>query len=282
MYLFWKNSSLILLFLLCSSKVTAQSGDTISYTRFGIVSGLTVAGVAAGYMMQKDMWWKGEKRSFHFEWDKDWKYALGADKVGHTFTPYLLSRTYQDIFTWCNLSEKEAAWYASGFALSYQTFIEIRDGYLAEWGFSWGDFGADVLGAALPVAQVYYPSLQQLHLKISFYPSQRFKDGSNRYIVDDYESTFHWLVIDPQAFLPETVTRNIPRWIKLAVGHNVQQLDSPQGGTHHIYLSLDWNLEAIQTSSPLLRSVLKFFNHYHLPAPAISVYPKFAGFLVKF
>lgn len=50
--------------------------------------------------------------------------------------------------------------------------VEYHDGYSAGapyLGFSRGDFIANILGAALPIAQEYVPSLDYVRFKFSFY-----------------------------------------------------------------------------------------------------------------
>lgn len=256
--------------------------DTISYTKLAVVGGGTLGGLVYGYALQDHMWWKGEKSTFHSEWTQDWTYAMGSDKIGHAFFPYLVSRTYTMLLTGCGLDTARAVWYSSGFALAYQSFIEVRDGFSAEWGFSWGDFGADVIGAGLPVLQLYYPALNDYSLKISYYPSDRFRNDHNKYIMDDYESTYHWLSINPRAILPEIMSTRLPKWLHLAIGHSVAELENPSRRTHQLFISVDWNLEGIETGVPICQKIFRVLNHYHLPAPAIMIYPRFAGFLFHF
>jgi len=249
---------------------TAQRIDPV---RFGIVSGITVGGFVLGHGVLNNLWWKGERSSFHFEWERDWRYSLGADKLGHAWFPYLTSTFYNGVFLWCGLDTAASLWASSGLALAYQTYIEIRDGFSAEWGFSWGDMVADVLGAALPVARHYVPALRAFEFKISFAPSERFRSGSNAAIFDDYESTLHWISVDVNALLPRTAADLWPDWLNVAVGHTVVGLDEMGAGHHEFYLSLDWNLERLPGDTDLLRFLKRLANLYHLPAPAVRLSP---------
>ncbi len=245
----------------------------IDGARLGLVSGLTAGGFVYGHILQSDLWWKGQRSSFHFDWDRDWSYALGADKLGHFFFPYLVTNLYRQAFSWAGLDSRSSLIAASTLALSYQTYVEIRDGFSAEWGFSWGDFAADVLGAAYPILQDDLPALRIASFKVSFNPSERFKAGSNASIIDDYESITHWLSLNVHGMLPDHLRDWYPPWLNLAVGHSVGGLDFEGGGFHKIILSLDWNLEGLPGDGWLWNLLRKNLNYYHLPAPAVQILP---------
>jgi hypothetical protein len=250
-----------------------DSSARVDGVRLGIVGGATVAGFVYGHVVQTNMWWKGERSAFHIEWDHDWSYALGADKLGHAWFPYMVTHTYDELFRWAGVDSMTAIWSAASLALTYQTYIEVRDGFSAAWGFSWGDMFANVAGAALPVAQQYAPSLRAVDYKISFFPSERFRRGANRAIIDDYESSYHWLSVHVVDLLPEHLRDDYPGFIDLAIGHGVKGLDDRGGGYHEVFVALDWNLDRLPGDWwgwNLLRHIVR---HYHLPSPALRIYP---------
>lgn len=249
--------------------------------RLGIVSGVTVGGFVVGHGLLNNLWWKGERSAFHFDWDHDWRYSLGADKLGHAWFPYLASTFYNGVFLWCGLDTAASLWASSGVALAYQTYIEIRDGFSAEWGFSWGDMTADLLGAGLPIARHYLPPLRAFEFKLSFAPSERFRAGSNAAIFDDYESTLHWISVDVNALLPRSMADLWPDWLNIAVGHSVQGLDDRGAGHHELYLSLDWNVERLPGDTDFLRFLKRLANLYHLPAPAVRILPGLVWYGLK-
>ena len=120
------------------------------------------------------------------------------------------------------------------------------------------------------------------NFKISFYPSDRFKAGSNRVIFDDYESTYDWLSINVYNFLPDDFRKYYPKFINLAIGHSVEKLDNNGGGNHRFYLALDWNLEGLSGDGWFLKLLKKYFNYYHLPSPTIQIYPHVIWYGIKF
>jgi len=255
---------------------------SLSIPRLALIGGITAGGFVYGHILQNDLWWKGERSDFHFDWDHDWTYALGADKLGHFYFPYLTTNIYRQAFTWAGMDTSSALWAAGGLAFTYQTYIEVRDGFSAAWGFSWGDFAANTLGALYPVAQYHLPPLRNFDVRISFYPSEKFRNGAYGAIIDDYESTFHWLTVNVHDLLPENLRGDYPAWLNIAVGHSVRGLDLKGAGGHELFLSLDWNLEGLPGDGwfwKLLKENLKF---YHLPAPAVKIYPGVVWYGVHF
>ena len=62
---------------------SADSVSSIRPLRLALVGGLAAGGFVVGHVLLTDLWWKGERSRFHFNWRDDWRYALGADKAGH-------------------------------------------------------------------------------------------------------------------------------------------------------------------------------------------------------
>ncbi len=283
-----KIITVIFIFLLAADHLSAQakkdtsSGSKINYLRLSLIGGITTGAFIYGYAVQNNLWWKGDKSKFHFEWKHDWTYALGEDKFGHFFFPYLVSNIYSDAFEWAGISKSNSILYASSFALLYETFVEVRDGFSKQWGFSWGDFTADALGASYPLLQHHFPVLKNFNFKISFFPSDRFKRGSNRVIFDDYESTYDWLTINVHNLLPDEIKKYYPSFINLSIGHSVEKLDNMGGGNHRFYIGLDWNLNALPGTGWFLKLLKKYLNFYHLPAPAVQIYPHVIWYGLKF
>ena len=259
----------------------AADSAHVDVGRLVLVGGVTTGAFIYGHAVIANLWWKGERSPFHFDWEHDWRYALGADKLGHFYFPYLMAGIYEQAFRWTGIERGTSLWLASGLALTYQSYIEVRDGFSKAWGFSWGDFGADLLGAAYPVARHYLPALGIVGFKMSFLPSEKYKAGAYGSIIDDYESSYHWLSLDVHALLPEAWRDSYPAWINLAIGHSVKDLDGRGGGHHELYLALDWNLDALPSCGGLLDLLKHNLNVYHLPAPAVRILPDVVWYGVR-
>ncbi|MCF8241133.1 MAG: YfiM family protein [Melioribacteraceae bacterium] len=279
-----KNIFLICISLLIfSSHHNAQIDSTeININRLALVGGVTAAGFVYAYGIQNNMWWKGEKSSFHTNWQNDWEYALGSDKFGHFYFAYLLTNIYYEAFRWSDIPGERSMLYASLLTFSYQTFIEIRDGFSKGYGFSWGDFGANSLGALYPHMQKRFHFLKPISFKISYYPSQRYKEGNNQYILDDYESTFNWISFDVNQWLPKNIDKAIPDFINVAIGHSVNNLGFENSRQHELYLSLDLNLKKLPGDGWFLNLIKGALDFYHLPSPAVKIYPDVVWYGLKF
>ncbi len=250
-----------------------STSEGVSVWRMAVVGGVSTGAFIYGHALQSNLWWKGEQSPFHVDWEHDWHYALGADKFGHFFFPYIMSDAYRHAFRWAGMDTVSSMYLASGIALTYETYVEIKDGFSKEWGFSWGDFTADALGATFPIAQHYIPALKPYSIKISFQPSDKFRVGQHAVIFDDYESTYHWISVDVAALLPLSWRDVYPPWVNIGIGHSVKNLDFKGGGTHELYLGLDWNLRGLPIEGSLWDALVAVLQYYHLPAPAVRLYP---------
>jgi hypothetical protein len=268
--------------LFAQEKINKSDTNKVSTTKLAIIGGTTATFFTYGYVIQNNVWWKGDKSEFHFNNNQDYKYALNADKLGHFYFGYLTTNIYSDLFQWAGVRRKNALLYGGIIAFSFHTFTEIRDGFSAEYGFSWGDLSADFLGAAYPSLQEYYPVLKPFDFKISFYPSEKLKSGSHSNIMDDYESTYHWLSIDVNRLLPKSAKDVFPDFIDITIGHSVNNLDGFGGGNHELYIGLDWDFEALPGENKLWKTIKRWLNFYHFPAPAVRVYPDVVWYGLKF
>jgi len=266
----------------CLSPNADSTSELVRPWRLAAVGGSTLTAFVVGHGFLNDLWWKGEKVPFHFNWQQDGEYAIGADKLGHQYMAFATTRVYDAAFRWCGLDSTTAVFAGAGVSVAYQTYIEVRDGFSRDYGFSWGDVIANTTGAALPVVQRFVPALRPLDLQISFSPSDAFNRGEFGAIIDDYTSTTHWVSVGVFEYLPSTWQEWYPPWLNLAVGHSVTNLDGQGGGTHVLYVSLDWNLAAIKGLPTWLREGLQLLHLYHLPAPAVRITPTVAFFGLKF
>ena len=177
------------------TNIDSTKNNKFDYLKFSLLTGITIGGITTGHLIQYNLWWSGERSKFHFNFHQDWVHDLGADKFGHFYFPYMLTNVYYQLFEWSGLDENKSLLYAGSFALLYQTYVEIIDGFTANLGFSWGDFTADVLGSSYPLFQEKVPVLKNINFKISFEKAASFKQHTHKVIFDDYESTYDWISI---------------------------------------------------------------------------------------
>ncbi|NQW29131.1 MAG: DUF2279 domain-containing protein [Ignavibacteria bacterium] len=263
-----------------------DSSDTTDHTvtawKIGLVGGLSTGSFVVGHVLLNSLWWKGTRVDFHVNSSQDYLYSLNADKLGHLYFASTASTVYSDLFRWTGMDSAASAWGGAGVAIAYQTYIEIRDGFSADYGFSWGDMAANFVGASVPVLKHYYPNLRPLELQVSYWPSTAFRNGQYNAIIDDYTSATNWLAVSVYDYLPEEAQKWYPSWLGLAIGHSVENIDGRGGGNHTLYLSFDWNLQKIHGLPEWAASLLRVVHLYHLPAPAIKIYPNVVWYGLRF
>ncbi len=220
------------------------------------------------------------------------------DKIGHAWTAYQTSRFTTNMWRWAGVEKNKALLYGTGSSLLYMLSIEYLDGHSAEWGWSWGDAGADVFGAALYASQELGWGGQRIAIKFSsHYKAYGEEDLKQRAddlfgksfqsrLLKDYNAQTYWLSANLKSFFPKS---SLPAWLNLSFGHGA---DGMFGGYQNIavnkttgqvtfdrrdikryrqfYLSPDVDLTKIKTKSKLLKSVFSALNVLKFPAPALE------------
>ncbi len=74
------------------------------------------------------------------------------------------------LWKWTGLNHTTSTILGGVSGVAYQSIIEIQDGFSSEWGFSWGDMTANVIGASAYVAQELGWKDQRIQVKLSYWP----------------------------------------------------------------------------------------------------------------
>lgn len=250
-------------------------------------------------------WYKKYPSSgFHFFDDYgEWS---NMDKLGHSYSAYAQTNLIYKGMKWTGLDNNRSILIGAASATLFQTTIEVMDGFSSEWGFSWSDFGANIVGVGSFALQQKYWHEQRLRLKFSAVINQygRTKDisgneinlesrASDLYgsgleaILKDYNAQTIWLSGNINSFYPKS---NLPKWLNIAFGYGVENLyggfentwiddqnDQPiilsePNDKRYIqfYLSLDVDLSKIDTNSKFLRTFLDVLNVIKIPFSAIE------------
>lgn len=242
--------------------------------------GLPGAGFATSQILQYDVYWSDRSNFSVMDLKTEYDDALLADKLGHYYISYAMSKTYAKALEWTGMSQKNSVWLGAGVSLLHQTYVEINDGFsegAVYLGFSIGDQIANVGGAAWSVFQHYYPILEEVNFKINFFASQAFKDGAYQTISNDYTSTYHWVTVD----ILDILKANKGPWgfLQLAIGHSVKGIDRMGAGYHEFYLGLDinWrhflNYEFVKNNY-YLQLLVEVLDKYRLPLPSVRISPR--------
>ncbi len=318
MYLFSNTLRLSLfvfiLMLVCTDKPLAQQrwyepADSFHRTRFwvSVASGTTAyAGLSTG------LWkiWYAQYDLGPFHTFNDWPEWQQVDKAGHFFSAYHASRSVFLGLRWTGLSPRKAAWSATGAGLAILTTIEIMDGFSEKWGFSYGDMGANLLGATLFLTQELTWKEQRILLKLSSsHPpystapvhstcstgtsslARRAQDlyGTSPFerLLKDYNAQTNWLSFNLAALMGNASPSWLPPWLNIAVGYGAENM---YGGFNNswtegdacftanlpryrqYYLSFDVDFSRLPANDkPLVRGLYHLVNFIKVPSPTLEL-----------
>lgn len=272
---------LLLSFALNFSPAVENDSSKVNPYRFGIVLGATAGILTSAHLQQYSSWWKGELTSFHFR--DDINQVLNADKFGHAYFSFVISDLFGRSLQWSGVKRNSALMWGGICTLLFQTYVEIEDGFRPNLGFSTSDELSNLVGAFIPYAKAKFHWMNFINFKLSIFPSEKFKSGAHRFIVDDYESLYFWLSFDISGILKLKVLK--PWFVDVfdvSVGYSVKKIDWNGGGEREIFLAIDYDLTKIPINIWLFRQILYLLNYYHLPAPALKIAPGLKFYLIKF
>ena len=259
------------------------------------MTGLHVGLYAGSLLLLNEAWYKDYPRG-KFSTFNDWSEWNQVDKVGHAWSAYQLSRASYAGWRWAGLSEKKAVWVAGASGFTFLTVIEILDGFSEEWGWSWGDFGANMLGSGLFIGQHLGWKEERISYKFSFhkmsYSDPQLNERSDELfgsslperMLKDYNGQTYWLSANLKSFFKDS---KLPPWLNIAVGYGASGMF---GGTENIwedpetgqtidrtdiprlrqwYLAPDIDFTKIRTNSKFMRSMFYVLNAFKMPAPTL-------------
>lgn len=243
------------------------------------ILGVMAAGAFTGFhIYYANTWWKDQRDYFKFA--ADGYYARNMDKASHIYTANFFASATSVAYEWAGLSPSKALMYGAITSLAYETYIEINDGFAPNWGFDWGDMGANVFGAVYPILQNLAPPLKHINFKWSFKPEWIKKKTTNSDdLLDDYTNMTFWLSVNPMLVLPKSVTKAkfYPNFLALALGMSIQNASHVTGSTNaktEWFLALDWDVNQLPGKSDFMKKLKKILNFYHFPSPAVKFSPE--------
>jgi hypothetical protein len=250
----------------------------INYTALAGVGGITL-GIGIGvHIYQANAWWQNQSSRFRIV--NDWEYALWLDKMGHFFGSALIAHGLSAGFEAANVDLERSAIYGAIGAFAFETFVEIEDGFGPQWGFSPGDFAANFLGALYTVGQYYIPTLKHIQPRVSYYPSEKYRNGEHKgNIIDDYAGQKYWMAFRMKELLPESISDYWPSFLMLSVGMGLRDWDGYGGGKQDIFIALDLDAETLPLHGPVWQFVKNTLNFIHFPMPGIRISPDAAAFV---
>lgn len=264
--------------------------------RIWLVAGGNVAAYGGTMIGLYSAWYSNYPQT-GFHTFNDWPEWKQVDKVGHLYSAYSESYGSMEFWRWTGIGRKKRIWIGGMSGAFYQTVIEVLDGFSEGWGWSWGDFGANILGSGALVAQELAWDEQRIRLKFSYHNkkysdpelNQRsdklFGKGYARRFIKDYNGQTYWASVNLKSFFPKS---KLPSWFSLAVGYGAEGLfggtrNYAQDNTGNVifnrpdirryrqwYLAPDIELSRIKTKSKLVNTLFVMLSALKFPAPAIE------------
>jgi hypothetical protein len=254
------------------------------------------AGYGAAMTGLYSAWYRHYPQS-SFHTFNDWGEWKQMDKVGHLYSAYIESMGSMELWNWAGLDRKKRIWIGGLSGAAYQTVIEILDGFSAQWGWSWGDFSANIAGSSLLIAQELGWKEQRVELKLSYHnvrysdpilnnrSTQLFGSSTSSRFLKDYNGQTYWASVSLAPFLKKG---SWPSWLNVAVGYGAAGM---MGGFENIskdgngnvvfdgrdvpryrqwYIAPDLNWKKIKTNKKGVRLLFTLLNAFKLPAPTLE------------
>ena len=283
----------------------------INYSqRQWFIAGANVAGYGGSLIILSKAWYKNYPHS-SFHTFNDFGEWLQMDKAGHGWTAYTGGRLSTAMWQWAGLSHKKATWIGGLSGAAYLTVIEYLDGHSSQWGWSWGDIGANLFGSGFFISQELLWKEQRIQYKFSFhrkdYGDTSLEHRSNvlfgkswyERMLKDYNSQTYWMSVNLRSFFKES---NLPPWLNIAFGYGADGMFGGFNNTakdangnitfdrrdipriRQFYLSPDIDFTKIKTKSKFLRTIFKGLNAFKCPAPALMIDSKgkLKGYILYF
>lgn len=248
-----------------------------------VVSELALASTALVGLNQ--LWYADYPKS-NFKTINDNAEWLQVDKIGHVYSSYHLGRLSAEAFRWSGMNKKSQLLYGATAGFVFLSAVEIMDGHSKQWGFSTGDFVANIGGTALYVSQELAWNEQRIMPKFSFhttaYPALRpntLGSSFTEQLLKDYNGQTYWLSVNLHSFFKES---KIPKWLNVAFGYGGEGMITANDDivnsvffpvkerTRQFYFSFDADLTKIKTKSHFLKTVFSLVNTIKIPAPTFE------------
>lgn len=246
----------------------------IDSKKFAIFGGATLAFGIGAHLYQGEDWWFHDRGKFKIV-DDGWfdNYALGQDKIGHFLGTYLLAYYFKYGLDYSNFSLSKQYHYSSLFAILYELYIEVNDGFSKTYGFSKSDFISDVAGASFNLMQYYIPYLNNFQPRFSYKLNKKLIGGPRQAnLFDDYDNSKYWISLRMKNILPDFLSQYWPKILMVSVGSGLINNGKPE---REIVVALDIDANELPINGSFGNLVKYVLNSLHFPLPGFKVKPEF-------
>ncbi len=256
--------------------------DTLNPKRLKTVIAVESAGYV-GVMVNLYILWYADYESSGFHTLNDNSSWEQMDKVGHSMTSFYTGMAGYEALRWSGVSKNKSIWYGGTLGFFFLTSVEVLDGFSENWGYSWGDVGANALGTGIFIGQQMAWNEQRVLLKFSYHNTEYaalrpgfLGENTMESIIKDYNGQTYWASANIASFLGKDT--KFPKWLNLAVGYgahgmtgSIENLSHPEIERYkQYYVSLDIDLTRIKTKSKFANTLLGAFGFIKFPLPTIE------------
>jgi hypothetical protein len=257
-------------------------------------AGLGLTGGYAGlYLYFHHAWWSGTPAPKWFvenDWDRE---ERDADKFGHLFGGYQLTRVTSELLQAGCVPPSRAVALAALYAYAFQFQIEEWDGTQQLYGFNPSDLIADAAGALFAVAQQHTTSLQYIKPVWSYRPTEAYRrrnlpgHGGQPRATTDYSGQTYWFSTDVHGLLPDGAKPFWPSFIRLSPGYSITDyVDPATGGAlrakRKLLVSLDLDPEHLPGDNKVWRTIKHELAFFRIPGPTLQLTPRNKFFLAYY
>ncbi len=265
--------------------------------RVRLVAAANIVGYSATMVGLYAAWYKDYPQSnFHFFNDsKEWQQI---DKIGHAYSAYAAGKASMEMWRWTGIDRKKRILIGGLSGAAYQTIIETLDGFSSEWGWSWADIGANIIGSGMLIGQEFAWDEQRIQFKWSFH-RKRYNDptlnkrsddifgkSTPERFLKDYNGQTYWISMGLKNIFPRS---RIPAWLQVSVGTGAEGMF---GGYENVgkdkngqvifnrpdikryrqwYLAPDIDLTKIKTNKKGVKMLLSVLNILKFPTPSLEL-----------
>jgi uncharacterized protein YfiM (DUF2279 family) len=236
--------------------------------------------------------WYSKYPKSGFHWINDNKEWLQMDKVGHSFSGYILTISSAASFRYAGYSRKKSALLGAAVSMGFQSAIEYFDGHSAAWGASRGDLVANAAGTLFGGVQTFVWGKVKVPMRLTFRTTalasirpELLGYSLPERLLKDYNGQTYWLDFNPYRI--GLKANKWPRWLGLSAGYSAEGM---LGGYSNIWTSkngniVDWSqilryrqfflspsvaLGHLRTKYKLVNILLLITDYWRIPMPTVQ------------
>ena len=129
-----------------------QDSNKVIWQRGAVSGGAVLASIGIIAFSIDDAYYQDKRVKFRFAKDSEGNLRWfdnrhrAMDKFGHIYTTSLISQNVYFLSRWSGYSNKTSSILASSISIGMLGAMEVWDAHFERWGFSMGDFFANVAG----------------------------------------------------------------------------------------------------------------------------------------